>query len=121
LLDHSDDLIGARKNARWRFRRPPHQRPLNPNAGYEPEYADHYVNPNADYPQPDNAQPLYVNRNGGYRPQDNAQPRYVNPNYRLPSSRNTSARNTDDRFIGTRAVMMLRMSEPITSSPSGQT
>jgi hypothetical protein len=76
-------LTGSEQVALTRrgVREPRLQRPLNLNAGDEADYAQHYVNPSAGYPQTDNTQPLYVNRNREYRPQGYAQPRYVDPNY----------------------------------------
>ena len=76
-------LTGSEQVALTRrgVREPPLQRPLNLNAEDEADYAQHYVNPSAGYPQTENTQPLYVNRNEEYRPQGYAQPRYVDPNY----------------------------------------
>ena len=76
-------LTGSEQVALTRrgVREPRLQRPLNLNAGDKADYAQHYVNPSAGYPQTDNTQPLYVNRHGEYRPEGYAQPRYVDPNY----------------------------------------
>jgi L,D-transpeptidase catalytic domain len=76
-------LTGSEQVALTRrgVREPRLQRPLNLNAGDKADYAQHYINPSAGYPQTDNTQPLYVNRHGEYRPQGYAQPRYVDPNY----------------------------------------
>jgi hypothetical protein len=99
--------------ARRGVREPRLQRPLNinPNAGYESEYVQQYVNPSAGYPQPDNAQPHYVYQNGAYWPKDYAQPRYVNPNYGFAQQPQYVRLQNRRTVYAPCAVLMLRINK----------